>query len=87
ALMAKNISFDKNCLAAPANKPFSIRFTNEDAGVPHNVAILSSGKELFTGEIVTGPKTSTYRVEALPAGTYEFHCDVHPSMKGTFVSK
>jgi plastocyanin len=26
----------------------------------------------------------TYSVNPLPAGTYYFHCDVHPGMNGTF---
>ena len=86
-VVAKNLAFDKKCLAAPADKPFSIQFKNDDPGVPHNVAILSGGKQLFMGEIVTGPKSVTYRAKALPAGTYQFHCDVHPQMSGVFVSK
>jgi hypothetical protein len=41
----------------------------------------------FAGDLVTGPATATYDVPAIPAGTYFFHCDVHPTqMFGTFVS-
>jgi plastocyanin len=28
----------------------------------------------------------TYHVDALDAGTYHFHCDIHQGMKGTFVA-
>ena len=88
---AKGVHFDKSCLAAPAGKPFTITFTNTDSGVPHNVAVYtnSSGTtNLFRGSIVTGPKTATYHVPALKAGTYYFRCDVHPqAMNGTFVVK
>ena len=88
---AKNLAFDAKCLAAPANKPFTISFDNKDSGVPHNVAIFtdsSASKALFTGSVVTGPKTVTYQVPALKAGTYYFRCDVHPTtMHGTFVVK
>lgn len=91
AVSAHNIQFDKSCLAAPAGKPFTITFSNDDSGVPHNVAIYSNssaGKVLFRGQIVTGPKTIVYHVPALPAGTYYFRCDVHPTtMHGTFVVK
>lgn len=87
SLTAKNVAFDASCLAAPADTAFTIEFDNQDAGTMHNISIeSSSGEELFEGEVVTGPTTTTYEVDALAAGTYEFHCDVHPTqMKGTFV--
>jgi nitrite reductase (NO-forming) len=87
---ASGMAFDTDCLAAPAGQPFTIRFTNDDAGVSHNVAIYtdaSTGTPLFVGDLVTGPKTVTYRVPALDAGTYIFRCDVHPQMNGTFTVK
>ncbi len=90
-LMAKNVAFDATCLAAPAKTPFKIVFMNMDVGTPHNVAIFTdpaATKSLFTGALVTGPKTVTYHVPALPPGTYYFRCDVHPTqMFGTFVVK
>lgn len=85
---AKDTAFDKDCLAVTADQPFTIAFKSDDA-LPHNIAILeghSSTKVLFRGEIFPGPKTTTYDVPALKAGTYVFHCEVHPDeMKGTFV--
>jgi cytochrome c oxidase subunit 2 len=91
SVTAKSIHFSSTCLAAPAGKPFTITFTNTDSGVPHNIAIYSSQaatKVLFRGQLITGPKTVTYHVPALPAGTYYFRCDVHPTaMHGTFIVK
>lgn len=86
ALTAANISYDKSSLSAPANTSFKISFTNNDAGVPHNVSIhqgSSTGTEVWKGQIVTGPTSITYTVPALPAGTYSFVCSVHPNMTGT----
>ncbi len=86
-ITARNVSFDTDCLAAPADRPLTIAFDNEDSGTPHNVSISSDAASdaLFTGERFSGVKTETYRVPALDAGTYRFQCDVHPSMDGTFV--
>jgi len=47
-----------------------------------------AARSLFQGQIVIGRTTVTYHVGALVAGTYYFHCDVHPTaMQGTFVVK
>jgi len=87
-VVAEQMAFDTDCLAAPADTAFTIAFDNKDLGVPHNVSIYkddSATEALFTGELVTGPGKITYKVPALPAGTYFFRCDVHPTMNGTFV--
>ena len=86
---SKERKFDKNCLAAPANKPFTIKFDNQDPDVPHNVAIFdrSEGKKpLFKGELIIGPRTTTYSVPAQKPGRYEFVCEPHDfTMIGMFV--
>jgi plastocyanin len=84
-IAAQGFQYDKDCLAAPADTAFTIEFDNQDAGTPHNVAILSGGDKLFTGEVFSGKKTETYDVDPLKAGTYEFRCDVHTTMNGSFV--
>lgn len=89
-LSAQNIAYDTASLDAPANQPFQIQFTNNDAGVPHNVSIhvgTASGQEVFKGDIFSGVATKTYDVPALPAGTYTFVCSVHPNMTGTLTIK
>ncbi len=78
--------FDRKCLAVPAGLPFTIAFDNRDDVEPHNIAIFSedpmetpNANVLFRGEQFRGAKTVTYRIDALPVGTYHFHCDVHPA--------
>lgn len=89
SISARDLKFDKGCLAAPADQAFTINFSNKEAGVPHNVTIEvahTSTDALFTGDTVTGPTKTTYRVGALRAGTYHFHCTIHPElMQGAFV--
>ena len=88
-ISAHDLKFDKDCLAAPADQELTIAFDNTEA-LPHNVAIRNEDNDgdLFNGEVFSGPKTVTYRVKGLPAGTYRFWCSVHPSqMQGTFIVK
>jgi len=89
-LTASGIAFDKADLTAPAGVPFQIKFTNNDAGIPHNVAIHKdspAGEVVWQGEIFSGTDTRTYDVPALPAGTYGFSCTVRPNMTGTLTVK
>ena len=83
-IAAQNIQYDQSTLTAPANTSFVIEFTNNDAGVPHNVTIKDqSGQDVFKGDIFNGVDTKQYQVPALKAGTYTFYCAVHPNMTGT----
>ena len=88
ALTAETHKFDKDCLAVTAGESFTIRFDNRDSD-RHNVAILpshSATETIFAGDIVPGPKSTVYAVPNMKAGTYHFHCEVHPNlMNGTFV--
>ena len=94
-LTALNVKFDVDCIAVPAGQAITVTFDNEDAGTMHNLAIYSAdpmedknARTLFKGDLVTGVKTVTYNVPALTAGTYHFHCDIHPTqMFGAFVVK
>jgi plastocyanin len=85
---ARTFSYDTECLAAPAGTAFTIIFENQSPGVSHNVEILDhpGGTPLFTGKLIVGPKTITYKVTALDAGTYYYHCSVHPTeMNGDLI--
>ncbi len=88
-IAAQNTKFDRDCLAAPAGRPFTVNFDNKDQTV-HNLMILeshSASEALFdAGTIPNGIRT--LNVPALKAGTFAFHCKIHPAqMSGTFVVK
>ena len=85
-ITAQNIAFDRGQLAVPAGRPFQLLFENRE-GAPHNVRIYDDvDQPLFVGEIFGGPGSRTYEVPAIPAGTHQFRCDVHPDMAGTVIS-
>jgi plastocyanin len=87
-VVAKDIAFDTDTIELPADAPSQIVMDNQDAGVPHNIAIYADdtlSEVLFQGELITGPAQVTYEIPALPAGEYYFQCDVHPNMNGTVI--
>jgi plastocyanin len=89
-ISAQNIAFDKTEISVPAGQPFRIHFVNNDAGIPHNVAIhegSATGPEVYKGEIFNGVAERDYDVPALQAGTYGFVCSVHPNMTGTLTAQ
>jgi cytochrome c oxidase subunit 2 len=78
--------FDKECLVAAADKPFTIQYSN-GGGLPHNVAVTTKAPgeppDIFDPKLKTISKGSTkYEIEPLKAGDYTFFCQVHPGMKG-----
>ncbi len=90
-LSAKDIAFGQATLTAPADVPFTIKFTNDDPGVPHDV-VIHGGQAIgdpviFDGEIFSGVDSRLYPVPPLKAGTYLYSCKVHPSMTGTLTVK
>jgi len=91
-IVAMGVKFDLATLTVDAGKSFQIVFDNQDAGIPHNVAIHegsvgSVGKELYAGAIFPGIAKQTYDIPALNAGSYVFICTVHPNMVGTLTVK
>jgi plastocyanin len=80
--------FTPTKLSFQENVPTTLNFDNQDPTVSHNVVIFQ-GKDgtapvVFTGSLTTGPSTTPYNVPGLAAGSYFFHCEVHPTtMTGT----
>ncbi|HVM12327.1 MAG TPA: hypothetical protein VM638_07625, partial [Actinomycetota bacterium] len=77
-IVAENIAFDKDCLAAPVGEGVTIEFENLDTAL-HNVAIYTDdtlSEPIFREDPFAGPQTVTYDVPAVDeAGSYYFHCD------------
>jgi plastocyanin len=87
-VVASGVAFDTNCIQITAGEKVTIHFDNKDAGIQHNIAVFPSEQDLttalFRGDLVTGPNTADYTVGPLKAGPFYFHCDVHPTINGTF---
>jgi plastocyanin len=88
-LIAQSVAFQEKTLTVIGTKGFTVHFDNKDS-TTHNFAIYDKqgGKELFKGDVITGPNTTDYQVKPLKAGTYYFQCDIHPtSMNGSLTVK
>jgi plastocyanin len=88
-LVAKNVAFVQKTLTVIGKNGFTVHFDNQDP-TSHNFGIYDKkgGKELFKGNVVTGPNTTDYKVKPLKPGTYYYQCDIHPdSMNGSLTVK
>jgi cytochrome c oxidase subunit 2 len=77
------LAFDPSTLTAPSGQEITVDYLN-DTNIPHNIAFFegsdASAPRLASTEIVTGPgalESVTFTTPA--AGTYYYHCDVHPT--------
>lgn len=80
--------FDQTRIAIPADTPVTLTFQNDQAGVPHDVAVAdpaSEGDWLFDGDTITGVATIEYQLPPFAAGEYAYHCTIHPPMVGTLL--
>jgi plastocyanin len=89
--MVPTISFDQSELTAQAGGTVTVRFDNEDGGVPHNWALYTddTASEAIAGaneNICSGPCQAEIAFDLPAPGEYFFRCDVHPTqMKGAFI--
>lgn len=58
----------------------SVTWTNNQAGVPHTVT--SDSGAFDSGNLSSG---GTFQHTFTTAGTFAYHCNIHPSMQGTVV--
>jgi plastocyanin len=88
-VVARNTAFDVGELVLPAGLPVALTLDNRD-GALHNLSIFPSadgpeGAPLLSFDPFGGPAEQTHTVDPLQAGTYSFHCDLHPQMQGAVV--
>jgi hypothetical protein len=81
-ITADNVAWDKDELEGPADEEFVIVVDNQDEGVQHNLHIEDTE---FTTELESGPVAQVLPV-TLPAGEYDYICDLHPAMAGTLTT-
>jgi len=83
-ITAQDRTFDTQELILPADVRFPLVLVNKD-GEPHNIAIRTKpgfdGDLIFRHDPITA-STVVLEVGPIPAGTYHFICEVHPTMTG-----
>ncbi len=79
AVSIKGMKFNPPTLEVAAGD--TITFTNED-GAPHTATALDGSFD--TGRLGKGDKA---QVKISAAGTFDYKCNIHPSMKGSVTAK
>ena len=83
-VVAENMAFDPDAVEVPAEEPVTIVIDNRDDGVNHNIHIEDAPSPDKT-PLERGPSQQALTV-TLPAGDYDFVCDIHPAMTGTITA-
>jgi plastocyanin len=82
---AVGLQFTDAIVDLPAGEPLRLVLDNKDAGVPHNLRVFAGDTEYGKSATVSGPGLAEVRFGPLPAGRYQFQCEIHPAMLGTVV--
>ena len=88
-VVAKNISWNTNCIAVPEGAKVPLTMENQDSGINHNFAIWDSPlqkTQFFQTGKFAGVATQSFTIDSLPEGKYYFQCNVHgPAMSGVYI--
>jgi plastocyanin len=76
-VVMKNLAFDPATVTIRAGE--SVTWTNQDS---MNHTVVADQGEFKSGELANG---ATFSFTFDKAGTYPYHCSIHPSMTGTVV--
>ena len=60
----------------------TVEWVWQDGAIPHNIDGASDLSDFDSGSLVT---SGTWRHRFKKAGTYSYHCDLHPFMQGTVI--
>lgn len=77
-VIAQNFAFTPNTLMVPVGT--TVTWVNQQNGVTHR--IYSDTEAFESKELKTG---DTYSYKFTKAGTYKYHCSIHPNMTGTII--
>ncbi|MEX2246608.1 MAG: hypothetical protein WEC75_07965 [Dehalococcoidia bacterium] len=82
-LIALDVLFNTTTLSAAAGSSITIRLSNQDDGVQHNVRVRAGSSlaspSIGATAIETGPIEQRLNLGVLAAGQYSYMCDVHPT--------
>ena len=76
-VVMKNMAFDPDKVTIKAGE--SVTWTNQDSA---NHTVTADNGEFESGDL---GKSATFTFQFDKAGTYPYHCGIHPSMTGTVV--
>jgi plastocyanin len=82
-VVARDIAFTPAEVTMTSDTALTVVLDNQDAGVPHNVALLGGpgeGTKLAKTEIVSGVAQARFSIPPLIPGGYRLICEVHPTM-------
>jgi amicyanin len=85
AVASNTVTIENYSFMAPTIKVKvgdTVTWTNKD-GVKHNISPDSPSADFSKGELFGHDETYSFTFKK--AGTYKYHCDPHPYMKGTVV--
>lgn len=74
----QGFAYDPACFSVTAGS--QVKMTNRDS-VPHTFTVTGTDVDVE----FDGGHSTTVDLSNLAAGTYEFHCVIHPSMTGTLI--